>query len=210
MKVWKLKCFAWAVGSFAALSAGAAPTDPPVCEVASLIGNATVGDAALSVGQGLRVGDEIQTQAKARMRLRCVDGSSLVLAENSHLRIEAFSTEGLDRREARFFLKLGLVGQKVSAGGAWTMRTPSAVTAVRGTEFAVDVPEEGKTAVLMQSGSVDVQPAGAKTRSIVAALPVVALAGLMGTDCSTDKGCGAAAVWGEGRVKALLDRLSGV
>ncbi|MBH9554344.1 FecR family protein [Inhella gelatinilytica] len=207
MKHWNMSALVLAL---AVSNAMAAPSDPPVCEVAALIGEAKVGSAALAVGHGLRVGDEIQTQAKSRLRLRCMDGSSLVLAENSHMRIESFNTEGMERKEARFFLRLGLVGQKVSAGGAWTMRTPSAVTAVRGTEFAVDVPEEGKTSVLMQSGSVDVQPATAKTRSIVAALPVVALAGLLGTDCSSEKGCGQAATWGEARVKALLDRLSGV
>lgn len=210
MKHWNIRALGLSVGLGFAIGASAAPTEPPVCEVAALLGEAKVGTAPLAVGHGLRVGDEIQTLAKARLRLRCMDGSSLVLAENSHMRIEAFNTEGMERKEARFFLRLGLVGQKVSAGGAWTMRTPSAVTAVRGTEFAVDVPEEGKTAVLMQSGSVDVQPATAKTRSIVAALPMVALAGLMGTDCSSEKGCSQAATWGEARVKALLDRLSGV
>lgn len=190
--------------------AAAAVQAAPVCEVAALIGEARSGGTVLKSGSGLNVGDELQTGAKSRVRLRCVDGSSLVLAENSHLRIESFSAEGTERKDARFFLRLGLVGQKVSAGGAWTLRTPSAVTAVRGTEFAVEVPSEDKTAVLMQSGSVDVQPARPQTRSITAALPLIALAGLMGTDCVAGKGCSAAAAWSETRIKATLDRLSGV
>jgi len=181
-----------------------------VCEVAALIGEARSGGSALKTGSGLKVGDEVQTAAKSRMRLRCVDGSSLVLGESSQLRIEAFDAQGSQRNEARFFLRLGLVGQKVSAGGAWTLRTPSAVTAVRGTEFVVDVQADEKTAVLMQSGSVDVQPSRPQTRSIAAALPLVALAGLMGTDCQLGKGCSPAAAWSQTRVKATLDRLSGV
>jgi len=189
---------------------GLAQATTPVCEVAALVGEARSGDTPLKSGSSLKVGDELQTGAKSRVRLRCIDGSSLVLAENSQLRIESFSAEGAQRKDARFFLRLGLVGQKVSAGGAWTLRTPSAVTAVRGTEFVVEVPAEDKTAVLMQSGSVDVQPAKPQTRSIAAALPLIALAGLMGTDCVMGKGCSAAKPWSEARVKATLDRLSGV
>lgn len=187
-----------------------AQANAPVCEVAALIGEARSAGVLLQSGSGLKVGDEVQTGAKSRVRLRCIDGSSLVLSENSQLRIESFDADGAARKDARFFLRLGLVGQKVSAGGAWTLRTPSAVTAVRGTEFVVEVPAEDKTAVLMQSGSVDVQPAKPQTRSITAALPLIALAGLMGTDCVAGKGCSAAKPWSEARVKATLDRLSGV
>lgn len=200
---------AWLLGLGLGM-AGWAQATAPVCEVAALIGEARSGGAALQSGSALKVGDEVQTSAKSRLRLRCIDGSSLVLGENSQLRIESFNSDGMERKDARFFLRLGLVGQKVSAGGAWTLRTPSAVTAVRGTEFVVEVPAEDKTAVLMQSGSVDVQPAKPQTRSITAALPLIALAGLMGTDCVAGKGCSPAAPWSEARVKTTLDRLSGV
>jgi hypothetical protein len=180
----------------------------PVCEVAALIGSAQRNGQSLKVGSGLSAGDEVQTAADSRMRLKCRDGSSLVMAAGSTLRIEAFEIKEGKRMEARFNLVLGLIGQKVSTGGGWNVRTPSAVTAVRGTEFTVEATEQS-TAVLMQSGQVDVRPAGPQSRSLAGVLPLVALAGALGTDCK-DGQCSVAAPWGAKRVKETLDKLSGV
>lgn len=193
------------------LCAAALPTwaAEPACEVAALIGQATAAGQALKVGSPLYEGDEVATAADARMRLKCRDGSSLVLAASSKLRIEAFEVKDGQRIEARFQLGLGLIGQKVSSGGGWSVRTPSAVTAVRGTEFTVEVGDDRATAVMMQSGKVDVRPAVAQSRSLAAVLPLVALAGAMGTDCRDGK-CTVAAPWGAARIKSTLDRLAGV
>lgn len=179
------------------------------CDVSALIGQARSGERALQVGSRLGAGDEVQTGPDSRLRLKCQDGSSLVMAANSRLRIESFEMSGGQRAEARFQLQLGLIGQKVASGGGWSVRTPSAVTAVRGTEFTVEVGGDQATAVLMQSGQVDVRPATAQSRSLMAVLPLVALAGAVGTECRDGK-CSPAAPWGEARVKATLDRLSGV
>lgn len=196
----------------AALAGGlslAAQAADPVCEVAALIGQAQSGDKPLKVGSPLGAGDDVSTQANSRLRLKCRDGSSLVLAANSRLRIEAFEVSGTQRIEARFNLQLGLIGQKVASGGGWSVRTPSAVTAVRGTEYTVEVGADHGTAVLMQSGQVDVRPAVAQSRSLAGVLPLVALAGALGTDCREGK-CTAAAPWSTTRIQATLDRLSGV
>lgn len=181
----------------------------PACEVAALIGRATAANQPLKVGSALRTGDEVSTAADSRMRLKCRDGSSLVLAANSKLRIDAFDMKDGQRVEARFQLGLGLIGQKVAGGGGWSVRTPSAVTAVRGTEFTVEVGNDQGTAVLMQSGKVDVRPAAPQSRSLGAVLPLVALAGTLGTECR-DGQCTVAAPWNAARIKATLDRLSGV
>jgi hypothetical protein len=179
-----------------------------VCEVAALIGSAQRGGQTLKVGSSLAAGDEIQTAADSRLRLKCRDGSSLVMAASSQLRIEAFEVKEGKRIEARFNLVVGLMGQKVSSGGGWNVRTPSAVTAVRGTEFTVEASEQS-TAVLMQSGQVDVRPAGPQSRSLAGVLPLIALAGALGTECSAGK-CSVAAPWTPQRVKQTLDKLSGV
>ncbi len=195
---------------FIMVSALAAPcaAQTAVCEVAALIGSAQRAGEALKVGSPLAAGDEIQTAADSRLRLKCRDGSSLVMAANSQLRIEAFEIKEGKRTEARFNLVVGLIGQKVAAGGGWNVRTPSAVTAVRGTEFTVEASDK-TTAVLMQSGQVDVRPAGPQSRSLAGVLPLVALAGALGTDCSEGK-CSVAAPWSAQRVKTTLDKLSGV
>ena len=180
------------------------------CEVAALIGQAQAGEQALKVGSRLEAGMSLQTGADSRLRLRCADGSSLVMAANTRLRLEVMDVQGGQRQELRWHLGLGLIGQKVSPGGRWSVRTPTAVTAVRGTEFTVEVTDDTKTAVLMQQGSVDVQPTPPSTRALTAGLlPLVALAALQGTDCNAGV-CSPAAPWGAARVQRTLDRLSGV
>lgn len=182
------------------------------CEVAALIGSAQRDGQALQVGSPLAPGDTIETGAASRLRLRCSDGSSLVLAAGSRLRLEQFDLQTDGRRAAaRFQLQLGLIGQKVSPGGGWSVRTPSAVTAVRGTEFAVELLADRSTLVLMQTGVVDVSPLKAQARGApIAALPLVALAASgLGTECR-DGRCAAAAPWSAERVQATLDRLGGV
>lgn len=190
------------------------------CEVAALVGQAQAGDQALQVGSRLEAGMELRTAPQSRLRLRCADGSSLVMAADTQLRLEVMDLQGAQRQELRWNLRLGLIGQKVSPGGRWSVRTPTAVTAVRGTEFTVEVAEASKTAVLTKEGAVDVQPAGNGTRSALGGLSglvggtagVIATVGLtvlQGTDCEAGR-CSPAANWGAARVQRTLDRLSGV
>jgi hypothetical protein len=177
------------------------------CEVAALQGQAQRGGEALRVGSAVEVGDELRTAAASRLRLACRDGSTLVLAAETTLRVEIYELGTAARADARFQLLRGLIGQKVSAGGGWQVRTPSAVTAVRGTEYLVELLPDGSTAVLMQSGQVQVQPLKAQARGLVAALPLVALAGLQGTDCRAGR-CSAAAPWSAERVRDTQQRLA--
>lgn len=189
------------------LSLGALPA--AACEVAALIGSAQRGEQALKVGDRVRPGDTLRTLDDARLRLRCPDGSSLVLAAGTTLKLEQYEQDpDARRREARWSLQQGLIGQKVNSGGGWQVRTPTAVTAVRGTEYTVEAQADGQTAVLMLQGAVDVQPLN-RTRSLVA-LPAVALAGLLGTDCVPDQGCKAGKRWAPERVQRTLERLGGL
>ena len=68
------------------------------CEVAALVGNASSAGAALQVGSPVAAGTELQTGPDSRLRLRCRDGSSLVMAANSRLRIEAFEMQSDGKR----------------------------------------------------------------------------------------------------------------
>ncbi|OWQ48540.1 hypothetical protein CDL60_01150 [Roseateles noduli] len=199
------------------------------CEVAALAGDATRVVAGQT--QPLRLGDKVgegaqlRTGDNGRVRLRCPDGSSLVVGDRSQLTLTRLNL-GIDAgtgvmpgyadgaRDVSLLLERGLLGQKVtpSGSGKWEVRTPSAVTAVRGTEFLVEVGENEQTAVLVQSGQVAVLPgprAAGRTRGLGAQLPVlVDRAG--GTDCEVSQGCTAATQWPADRVRAVLDRLSGV
>lgn len=196
------------------------------CAVAALSGEATRVVAGqpqpLKVGDTVGEGAQLRTGAAGRVRLRCPDGSSLVVGDRSQLTLTRLqlgnpgATPGYadGARDVSLLLERGLLGQKVtpSASGKWEVRTPSAVTAVRGTEFLVEVGDNEQTSVHVQSGQVAVLPgprAAGRTRALGGQLPVVVdRAG--GTECDVSQGCTAATVWPADKVRAAMDRLSGV
>ncbi len=191
-----------------ALSSSAALAQQ-ACEVVSVSGEAQrVDGKALAVGDKLDVGATLRTGATGRVRLKFVDGSVLVLADKSQLRIDAFSAASGQPRAAELLLELGLVGQRVtpSADGSWKVRTPTAVTAVRGTEFSVEVGDDRATAVHVKTGEVDVEPTGPQTRGIKPRYPVRLEKKLNGTQCDAAQ-CGAAMAWSAERVARVEQRL---
>lgn len=179
------------------------------CEVMAVSGEAQRLDGkALAVGDRLEVGTTLRTGASGRVRLKFSDGSVLVLADRSQLRLEAFSAPAGQPRTAEFLLETGLIGQRVtpSANGAWKVRTPTAVTAVRGTEFSVEVGEDRATAVHVKAGEVDVEPAGPQTRGLKPRYPVRLQKALNGTQCDAAQ-CSVAASWSAERVQRVDQRL---
>ena len=179
------------------------------CEVVSVSGEAQRADGkALVVGDKLDVGATLRTGATGRVRLKFVDGSVLVLADKSQLRIDAFSAAASQPRVAEFLLELGLIGQRVtpSASGSWKVRTPTAVTAVRGTEFSVEVGDDRVTAVHVKTGEVDVEPAAAQTRGIKPRYPVRLEKKLNGTHCNANE-CVASMAWSAEKVQRVEQRL---
>ncbi|MFK4704714.1 hypothetical protein ABIC83_001542 [Roseateles asaccharophilus] len=179
------------------------------CEVAAVSGDAQRTDGkALAVGDKLDVGTTLRTGAGGRVRLKFTDGSVVVLADKSQLRIEAFTAPAGQPRAAELLLELGLVGQRVtpSSGGSWRVRTPTAVTAVRGTEFSVEVGDDRATAVHVKTGEVDVEPSGPQTRGIKPRYPVRLAKALNGTQCDAAQ-CTAAAAWTADRVARTQQRL---
>jgi len=208
-----MKQLAWMSFLILSSSALAAYADP-VCEVVAVRGEALAGAQTLQVGQHLDVGAEVRTGAEGRVKLRFVDGSVLVVADHSTLKIKRFDVEGGGTRHASFVLDLGLIGQTVQAqsGGSWEVRTPTAVTAVRGTEFMVEVGANLATAVNVQSGQVSVNTLAmggrGATRGLSASTPVVLNASHQGTDCNADQGCSPAATWSAARIESAQGRLS--
>lgn len=153
----------WAAGALCAVPAGAWAQAPAACEVQSLKGAAQWQQGArqgpVQLRMAVAVGMELRTARGARLKLRCTDDSVLVMAEQSRLLVEHFESASGQPRLASFLLKLGLLGQQVTPvpGGHWQVRTPSAVTAVRGTEFLVEVDARQTTQVHVLSGEVAVE-----------------------------------------------------
>jgi len=196
-----------------ALAAVAAPAvAAPVCEVVAVKGEANVAGQQLVLGQTLDVGAEIHTGV-GRVRLRFTDGSMLVVADHSVLRVARFDAAADKPRSASLELDVGLIGQQVAKqpGGTWEVRTPTAVTAVRGTEFMVEVGEDLATAVNVQSGEVKVEAvesAAGGTRSLHPRSIVTLAHTDDGTSCSPTQGCSTVKTWTPDRVKAAQDRLA--
>ncbi|WP_269629777.1 FecR family protein [Pelomonas sp. BJYL3] len=187
-----------------AAAASAQGAGPMIGEVLVLKGEAWLDGHPLRAGDRLQAGATVRTGQPGRLRLRFEDGSVLVLSDATELRLEHWTPSAGGARQARLWLSLGLIGQAVrpQAGGTWQVRTPSAVTAVRGTEFVVEVDASRKTAVHVQTGAVAVDPAGA------AAGPTRLLSQpAQGTDCRVDAGCSEVKTWPQARVLALQDRL---
>jgi hypothetical protein len=158
--------WSWALLMVAA--AGAASAAPAFCTVDQWRGSAewqrgTRAFQPLRPGLRLQAGDELRTGAQGRVRLRCSDGSAVSVANQSRWRIERFEAEPGQGRWASFWLKAGLIGQTVSPspGGRWQVRTPTAVTAVRGTAYLVEVGADQSTDVQVTEGEVAVAPLGA-------------------------------------------------
>jgi hypothetical protein len=208
----------------------------PVAEVMAVIGDASTGRVAqprkLLKGDQLEVGAELRTGPKGRVRLRFIDGSTVVLSDNTQFRIERFEAGKGEPRDAALALELGLMGQTVTKSdkGQWSVRTPTAVTAVRGTEFVVEVGDDRGTDVQVQTGRVDVSappppappPAASAASDAPQAKdfslplpeppPVQLLPSMAGVHCSAD-GCVVPKAFGDDgalRLKRRLARLTGV
>jgi len=184
----------------------------PVAEVSGLRGQATLvqdgSSTPIAKGTQVEAGSAIRT-AKGRVKLRFVDGSVVIIGDNSVFKVTAFESEGGQRKDAKLSLDVGLVSQTVTKanGAGWLVRTPTLVTAVRGTEFIVDVASDATTSVVIRSGKVIVKPTNAKkTRS----LPKLLKKPDSGVMCNLEGECLNTRQTSYDRLKAFEDRLSGV
>lgn len=198
----------------------------PVAEVVGVRGEAVsmVGSQAtpLTIGTKLEEAAVIRTGSPGRVKLRFIDGSVIVVSDASSLKIEQYRvSEQEKRRDAGFVLDIGLISQTVAPakGGSWSVRTPTAVTAVRGTEYMVEVRPDLGTEVSVQSGEVAVEPfsapspSGSRKRSLAPshdAANVLLNGQNFGTTCNASGACEPSRVWKEERIQALKDRISGV
>lgn len=198
-----------------------------VGEVLGVKGSVTIITAGTltpaAVGSRIESGAEVRTGKPGRVKLRFIDGSVLVVSDGSTLKVEKYLVKD-GKRDAGFVLDVGLISQSVvpSSTGSWTVRTPTAVTAVRGTEYMVEVTPDKATAVNVQSGNVAVTPGsmsqeagadGHRKRSLMLnyeGLTVVLDRPDMGTVCGTDGKCSNSKAWEADRINKMKDRCTGV
>lgn len=150
-----LLALAWPLYSHAAVPAGAA------AEILALQGSgdqraATAADwQPARAAQALATGDYVRTRQASKMALLFADDTQLRLHQNSVLQVKGLATPA----QPVTTLMLG-------AGRAWTqtkradgtrlnLETPAAVAAIRGTDWDIEVGEDGRTLLTVLSGTVE-------------------------------------------------------
>ncbi len=116
-------------------------------KVLERVGSVQVDGREVSTGAVLEAGTLLETGAAGSVTLELVDGTVLVLQPSSRLRLERLQRiDGVPADEAVLELERGRIETRVKQRGdmgRFEIRTPAAVTAVRGTEFRASYTEAG-------------------------------------------------------------------
>jgi hypothetical protein len=157
----------------------------------------------LTEGAALQEGDRVRTERGARARLALVDGSTLQLGEDTEVFLDwVLHAPEAQSRNIVLELAAGILRSFVEAVAHQSLvelRTATAITSVRGTEWITEADAQS-TAVVALDGQVAV-------RSIAPAVPgEVVLGPGEGTDVPAGAPPGPPVVWGEARVADALAR----
>jgi hypothetical protein len=147
---------------------------PAVAELLSVRGQVTSGEGKLSTGQKLPEGTAIETGPSSFATMVLDDGSRISLPSNSAIRIRRLRTYILgnildyDFDVARGGIRSTVVKQK-SPDDRYRVRTPKAVSAVRGTDFQsrFDTDSQNDFAEVVEGG-LAVNAGGGNERSLPA------------------------------------------
>ena len=128
-------------------------------EGTALVSGGTAPPRPAQAGMSLAANDTVRTPSQARVTLACPNGLRIVIGPDSEIALEGV-LPGADRN---FGLRLleGITGFvfRGSGGDGIQVRTPSAVAAVRSTEWAMQV-RTGTTEVFTREGTVSVTANG--------------------------------------------------
>jgi len=118
--------------------------------------------------QTIQEGDELKTGPDAQLILTAPDGSHMVVSENSRLVVEDYwsgnlkSIMNLMLGQVRFYIQR--LGGRPSP---YSVRTPTALIAVRGTTFDVFVDDAQSAEVRCLEGRVTVESVGMSDREVI-------------------------------------------
>jgi len=122
--------------------------------------------ASTEQGQELSLGDRIRTGDDSTASIRFADGSVITLHSNSELRFDHLSAYGeTGMVDTRLYFQQGRMDTRVmpmkGAGSRYEIHTPSAISAVRGTEYRVAVfADTDASNIEVLGGGVQVEAAG--------------------------------------------------
>ena len=148
---------------------------PVVARAASVTGRALLTQAGsgpafnLTPGFTLSFADRVDTRPGGRVVIELSDGSVVIVQPGTLLTIKNFSAA--ESLRELFEIAVGVVRVKINhfAGkpNPYRMNSPTASIAVRGTEFAVTVSEQGETSVEVFEGAVEVSSLSDPARSVL-------------------------------------------
>lgn len=176
----------------------------PVAQVVRMSGAATLlrdnATAPLSLGALLESGDHLTTDATGRVRLQLIDGSVVNLGSATEFSIDEVVSAGPGTpREIELELQSGALRAHAAPAtpqSRFEIRTPMAITAVRGTEWGI-LASPTQSDVLVFSGRVGVR------KNEVSGKSAVSLTRTLGVTV-TDAGLGQSSRWPQNEVDALL------
>lgn len=101
----------------------------------------------------MEAGAEVRTNGASKAGVFFSDGSTFILGTDS-----VFNVEDTGKKKAGFGLKMGKLKAIVSGyfASKFAVRTPTAVCAVRGTQFDIEVGKNGNTDMSVSEGLVEV------------------------------------------------------
>lgn len=195
-----LRDLAW--GAVALVASTAIAWADPVAQVVRLSGTATVtrdaATAPLILGAALETGDRLATDANGRVRLQLIDGSVINLGSLATFDIVDVKSSGPGTdREVGLELLTGALrafAAPATPNSRFEIRTPRAITAVRGTEWGV-IAMPAQSDVLVMSGRVGVR------KNEISGHSAISLTRTLGVTV-TDAGLGAITRWPQAQVEA--------
>jgi hypothetical protein len=155
-------------------SAALAQSGPVVARAAGVTGQAIListgaAPAALTPGFILSPGDRIDTRLGGRVVIDLSDGSMVVVSPGSLVTLKDYRNASSLRE--LFEITLGMVRVKINHYGGkpnpYRMNSPTASIAVRGTEFTIEVDQQGATNVTVIEGSVEVSSLADPARTMI-------------------------------------------
>ena len=147
-------------------------------------------------GQLLSAGDRIRTNATGRATITCSTGLTIILGGDTDIVLDRIMTP--NRPNAGVRLLEGIAGFLLPQprSGGFEVRTPSAIAAVRSTEWAIDV-DRTATAAFVRDGAVSLTASGGS----------VLLTPGEGVDVDSTGGVGQVVAWSESRIATVDQRL---
>lgn len=112
---------------------------------------------ALAAGASIGAADTIRTGTDSAALLAMADGTELAVGEEAEFTLEDFISQ-TGASIGKFTLDVAAGAMRFATGNmsksAYTIRTPSAVAAVRGTIFSLYVTDKGETYIAVEEGTV--------------------------------------------------------